>query len=145
MKKIFFVSFIVIILFPGITKSHTVLPANRDMNGTEYLVSLSQPTPEAIAQRETAWMTTELGLTKDQVTKVDAINLKYAEKMMAQFQGGPGGDFEAMQKQMAEINAQKRKELEPVLSAEQLKKYDEYLANRPAGGRGGFGPPPNQQ
>ena len=31
-----------------------------------------------------------------------------------------------------------------ILSAEQLLKYDEYLANRPAGGRGGFGPPPGQ-
>lgn len=107
-------------------------------------IALLQPTPESMAQRETEWMTTELGLSDDQVSKVDAINVKYAEKMMEQFQGGPGGDREAMQEMMAEINAQKRTEFEEILSAEQLLKYDEYLANRPAGGRGGFGPPPGQ-
>ena len=106
-----------------------------------------QPSAEAMAQRETQWMTEELNLTQDQVEKVDAINVKYAEKMMEQFQSGPGGDFEAMQKHMAEINTQKREELKSVLSEEQLQQYDEYVAqNQQRGMRGPGGPggPPPQ-
>ncbi|MBN2480775.1 MAG: hypothetical protein JXB19_03475, partial [Bacteroidales bacterium] len=102
---------------------------------------------ESMAQRETEWMTTELKLSQDQITKVSAINVKYAQKMMEQFQGGPGGDREAMQAQMAQINAQKRSEFESLLSAEQLKKYDEYLAEnqqRGFGGGGRGGTPPGQ-
>ena len=91
-------------------------------------------------------MKTELALTADQTTKVDAINLKYAKEQMASFQGGQGGDPAAMQKQVADMNAKKRTEFQAVLTAEQLKKYDTYLANRQQqGGRGGFGgPPPGQ-
>jgi len=100
---------------------------------------------ESIAQRESDWMKTQLSLTADQITKVDAINLKYAQMQMSSVPGGPGGDPNAMQKQMADLNAKKRSELQSVLTEEQLKKYDEYLAQRPAGGRGGFGgPPPGQ-
>jgi len=129
----------------------TATPADAKVAGRAvYVVAAMQPTPESMAQRETDWMTSELSLTADQVAKVSAINVKYAQKQMEMFQGGPppggGGDMSAMQKQMADIAAQKRTELQPILSGEQLKKYDEYLANRPAGGRGGFGgPPPNQQ
>ena len=101
---------------------------------------------ESMAQRESAWMKTELNLTADQVTKVDAINLKYAQEQTAAFQGGQSSDPSARQKLMADMNAKKRTELQAVLTADQLKKYDEYLANRTQqGGRGGFGgPPPGQ-
>jgi Spy/CpxP family protein refolding chaperone len=98
-------------------------------------------TPEMMAQRETDWMKTELALTSDQITKVDAINLKFAKEQATAFQGGPGGDPSAMQKQMADLNARKRAELEPVLTAEQLKKYDTYMANRQQRGPGGPGGP----
>ena len=100
-----------------------------------------QPTAESMAQSETDWMKTDLNLTADQVTKVQAINLKYAQKQMDLFQGarGGGGDFQAMQKQMTDLNAQKRTELQPVLTADQLKKYDDVLIERQnnRGGRGG--------
>jgi hypothetical protein len=91
-------------------------------------------------------MKSELTLSADQTSKVEAINLKYAKEQMSAFQGGPGGDPEARQKQMADMNAKKRTELQAILSAEQLKKYDAYLANRQQqGGRGGFGGPPQRQ
>lgn len=125
----------------------------KDAGTPAYAVKKLQPTPESMAQRETDWMTTELNLSADQVEKVSEINVKYAQKQMEMFQGGRpqgGGDMSAIQGQMAEIAAEKRTELQPILSAEQLKAYDEYLANNPGRGRGGpgggfGGPPPDQQ
>lgn len=121
-----------------------------DINKTSYSFELlfsqpQPPTPEAMAQRETEWMTTELELTEDQVAKVDPINLKYAEKIVELFQGGTGGDFEALREKMNEMNAQKRTEFEDILTADQVKKYDEYLAERQQRGpRGTEDPPPDQ-
>ncbi len=121
-----------------------------------------QPDVASMAKSQTDLMTTELKLTPDQVTKVNAINVKYMEKMMAQFQGGPGGgappqgggappqgggappqggqgggNMGAMSQQQAALNAEKRKELQAVLTAEQLKKYDDYMAANPRGFMGG--------
>ena len=74
---------------------------------------------ESMTQRETEWMKGELTLSADQTSKVEAINLKYAKEQMSAFQGGPGGDPEARQKQMADMNEKKRTELQAILSAEQ--------------------------
>ena len=150
MKKLIIGSFFAAFVLACMANATASPMDMKDAGSPAYVVAVMQPSPDAMAQRETDWMTTELSLSDDQVTKVSAINVKYAQKQMEMFQGGGGppggGDMSAMQKQMQEIAAQKRTELEPILSAEQLKQYDAYLANRPAGGRGGFGgPPPNQQ
>ena len=150
MKKRIIGSFFAVFVLASLANVLASPAELKDAGNTAFAVAVVQPSPDAMAQRETDWMTTELELSADQVTKVSAVNVKYAQKQMEMFQGGGapggGGDMSAMQKQMADIAAQKRTELQPILSAEQLKKYDEYLANRPAGGRGGFGgPPPNQQ
>ena len=93
--------------------------------------------PEERAKRETDEMITKLSLTSEQDTLVSAINLKYAKKMQELFQqnGGPEGDFSAMEKNRDEIETQKRGEMEKVLDTDQLKKYDEMVAdwkkNRP--------------
>lgn len=91
---------------------------------------MQMPTAEEMAQRETDQMKAEMNLTADQLTKVEAINLKYAEKMSEIFAQGPGGDFAEIQKKMEENQTQKRNELEKVLDADQLKKYDEIQAER---------------
>jgi|WetSurSiteA1Bulk_404760.scaffolds.fasta_scaffold04237_2 hypothetical protein len=88
------------------------------------------PSPEEMAKRETEQMKSELNLTADQLTKVEAINLKYAQKMGEMFQQGPGGDFAEMQKKMLEIDNQKRAEFSKILTADQLKKYDVMVAEQ---------------
>lgn len=97
--------------------------------------SAQPPAPEDMAKRETESMKAALNLTADQLTKVEAINLKYAQKMGEMFSQGPGGDFAEMEKKMTEMEKQKRAEFEKVLTADQLKKYDamiiEQRKNRP--------------
>jgi len=145
MKKQIIGSFLAAFVLAGMATTLASPADIKDAGTSAYVAATMQPTPESMAQRETDWMTTELSLTADQVTKVSEINVKYAQKQMEMFQGGPppggGGDMSAMQQQMADTAAQKRTELQPILPADQLQKYDEYLANNPGGGRGGPGGP----
>ena len=148
MNKILCASVWVALLFAAVTRTNANA-CQTNQASRLFTCMRSQPQPpsaESMAQRETEWMTKELSLSEDQVKKVNAINLKYAEKQAEMFQGGPGGDFEAMQKKMKEINDQKRAEFEGVLTAEQLKKYDDYVAQNQRGpggpGRPGGGAPP---
>jgi Spy/CpxP family protein refolding chaperone len=89
------------------------------------------PSPEEMAQRENEWMKTELNLNADQQKKVEAINLKYAKEMQQIFQNNRG-DFSSIRPKMDEMQAKKRTELQPVLTEDQLKKYDAVLAERRA-------------
>jgi hypothetical protein len=93
------------------------------------------PSPEEMAKQETEAMKAGLNLTADQLSKVEVINLKYAQKMGEMFNQGPSGDFAEMEKKMTEMEKQKRVEFEKVLTADQLKKYDamiiEQRKNRP--------------
>ena len=94
-------------------------------------------TPEERAKQQTEWMKTSLKLSDDQVTKVDAVNLKYAKKMNDMFQqSGQNADREARQKMRDDLDTQKRVELQAILTADQLKQYDTELAQRRAN-RGG--------
>jgi protein CpxP len=95
------------------------------------------PSPDEMAKRETEQMKSGLNLTADQLPKVEAINLKYARKMGEMFQAGPPSDFAEMQKTMAEIQKAKRADLEKVLTADQLKKYDQMMEERMKNGPGG--------
>jgi len=93
------------------------------------------PAPEDMAKQETELMKSQLNLNAAQLTKVEAINLKYAQKMGEMFSAGPGGDFAEMEKKMTAIEIGKRGELEKILTSDQLKKYDamviEQRNNRP--------------
>jgi Spy/CpxP family protein refolding chaperone len=100
------------------------------------------PSPEEMAKMETESMKTELNLNADQLTKVEAINLKYAQKMGEMFQQGPPADFTEAQKKMGEIQKQKRTEFEKVLTADQLKKYDQMQEERMKNAPGGPDGPP---
>ena len=88
------------------------------------------PSPEEMAKMETEQMKSSLNLSGDQLTRVEAINLKYAQKMGEMFQAGPPSDFAEMQKNMEGIQKAKRADLEKVLTADQLKKYDQMMEER---------------
>jgi Spy/CpxP family protein refolding chaperone len=97
-------------------------------------VSAQPPSPEERAKRDNEWMKTSLSLTDEQVPKVEAINLKYANKMGELSQ--QGGNFEEMRPKMTELQGQKRTELQAVLTTEQLKLYDKTLEERRANRQG---------
>jgi predicted peptidase len=60
-----------------------------------------------------------------------------APQSVAQQGGQASSNIESMPSKMETINADKRNELLPVLTADQLKKYDEYMAANPRGFVGG--------
>jgi PBP1b-binding outer membrane lipoprotein LpoB len=98
-------------------------------------VSAQPPSAEERAKRDNEWMKTSLSLTDEQVPKVEAINLKYANKMSELFQQG-GGNFEEIRPKMTELQGQKRTELQAVLTTEQLKLYDKTLEEQRANRQG---------
>jgi hypothetical protein len=90
------------------------------------------PSPEEMAKSESERMRTSLKLTVAQIPKIDAVNLKYTKKMAEMFQKGPEGDFSVMEKKMNEMESQKRTEFQTILTPEQLKLYDQEVAERRA-------------
>ena len=73
------------------------------------------------AAKITAWMKTNLQLTPDQETKVQAINLKYAERMDGMMAGG--GTKKQKARELKDNDASKDAELKGVLSDSQFQTY----------------------
>jgi len=101
------------------------------------VVNAQPPSAEEMAKRQTDEMKASLNLTADQLTKVEAINLKYAKKMSEMFAQGPPSDFDEMRSRMEENQKARRAELEKVLNADQLKKYDQMQEERRRNAPGG--------
>ena len=101
----------------------TLLAASAPIASAQ-LDKLKDRTPEERAQAQTAFMKSALDLTTDQVPKVEAINLKYAQKMEPVIQGS-GSQGEKLH-QAIQINQEKEAELEQILSAEQFQKYQSF-------------------
>jgi protein CpxP len=87
----------------------------------------------------------ELVLTKDQVTKFDAIYKDYNEKMAAAREAA-GDDREGMRAKMQTMNKERDLKIEKILTPEQVKKFKAYLEKQAAarqnmqrGGGGGGG------
>jgi periplasmic protein CpxP/Spy len=103
----------------------------------------AQPDPAEMVKRQVDQLTEACSLTKDQVPKVEVIVKKYSEKMMAMFQEmGGGGDRDAMREKMTKNREEQSKEIKAILTADQAKKYDKFLAEqmermRQMGGPGG--------
>jgi hypothetical protein len=100
--------------------------------------------PTERAKQETERMTTELGLDAKQAKKVEAINLKYAQKqqemraaMQKQREAGQEMDREAMGAKMKEMRAGQEDEIKGVLTPTQIEKFDAM----PKPERGGKGKP----
>ncbi len=81
--------------------------------------------PEKIAEKQTKRMAEKLDLTAEQKTKIQAINLKYAEDMMKARQSSAEGDRDAKRTAVREIRATKREAIAAVLTAEQRAKYEQ--------------------
>ena len=82
---------------------------------------LKQSTPQERAKIQTDMMKAKLGLSADQLTKVAAINEKYAQQMQPIIQSSEG-PFMRM-RQMREVSTAKEAELKGVLSPDQFQKY----------------------
>lgn len=98
--------------------------------------------PKEMAKRQTDQMKASLELTAEQLPKVEALNLKYAEKMDA-VRANAQGDRDAMRSAMMPLRAEKDKELKELLTVEQ---WDKLLAvrkeARSKGGKGRGDKPP---
>jgi Spy/CpxP family protein refolding chaperone len=90
------------------------------------LGELKNTTPEERAKELTSLMQKELGLTPDQLSKMEALNLKYAKEMEPILKGSEG-PFKAM-RQAREINQAKEAELQQLLTPEQFEKYQAQRA-----------------
>ena len=88
------------------------------------LVDLKNATPEQRAQMQTGMMKSKLKLDTNQVLKVQAINLKYAQKFEQIIKGSDG----RMKKAREAIILQKQKdaELKQVFTTAQYKQYQDF-------------------
>lgn len=89
--------------------------------GRAQLDELKDTTPQQRAKAQTTFMKAKLGLSTEQIPKVEAINLKYAEKAEPVIKGD-SGPFVKM-RQMKEVNSEKESELQGVFSPDQFQKY----------------------
>lgn len=79
-------------------------------------------------------------LTAAQQAKVDSIQAKGREEMMAMMQGG-GQDRAALREVMMQTRAKQMADIRGVLTAEQKTAFDKNLAEMPQGPGGGRRPP----
>ena len=87
---------------------------------------LKNKTPEQRAQFQTEMMTTKLKLSPDQTSKVQAINLKYAQEMDPIIKSD-AGRFSKF-KQAKALLKEKDTELKGVFTADQFKQYQDFEA-----------------
>lgn len=82
---------------------------------------LAKTTPQERAGIQTAFMKSKLGLSPEEAQKIEAINLKYAEKSEPVIKGDDG--MFAKARQMKEIQSEKDAELSTALSPPQYQAY----------------------
>ena len=110
-----------------------------------------QMTPEQRLERQTKNLVDGLKLNKDQEAKVLAINKKYMDKQTVDFskmRDATDEERTKMRESMQKIQGEKDKEIKAVLTAPQVKLYDDMLKKREEmrksgqgrmGGQGGQG------
>ncbi|MCB0679043.1 MAG: hypothetical protein KDC30_20240 [Saprospiraceae bacterium] len=102
--------------------------------------ALAQPgrgprqTPEQRAEQQTQEMTEQLALNEEQTEFVQAINLKYAQKMHEARANAEG--YEGMRESMGKIQEEKQAELKLILSEEQLQQWQTYQQEKWQGRKG---------
>lgn len=119
-------------------------PSAQGAQGTQNRQNMS---PEELIKSQTTRLVEELKLNKDQEAKVTAINKKYSTRSTVDFQKmqtATDAERTKMREEMQKVNAEKEKEIKAVLTAAQLKTYEDNLKNRQngqgrMGGQGGFG------
>ena len=94
--------------------------------------------PKEMAERQTSQMKELLSLTEEQLPKVEALNLKYAEKMKVA-RDETADDRDAMRSKMREMIGEKDVELKKILTADQWTNFEadrkERMQNRRGGSR----------
>jgi hypothetical protein len=124
-----------VILFTAFLLTTTLLFAQSPQGPQEQRGRQRQEriSPEAIAKRNTEWMTKELNLTAEQVAPVDSINLVFAKAQQVIFQSA-GEDRQKFRENLQALEKEKETSLSGVLTAEQLelykKKREEMTRNR---------------
>jgi periplasmic protein CpxP/Spy len=94
-----------------------------------------QMNPEEMIKRQTQRLVDELKLTKEQETKVTAINKKYMDMQsgnMAKMRDASDEEIQKMRDEMQKNQAEKNKEIKAVLTPEQVKLFDENQKKREA-------------
>ena len=84
---------------------------------------MTETSPEDRAQLQTDYMKESLSLTRDQETKIQDVNLKYAGKIQEAYEA-PTKRQQKL-KAMQGINVQKEAELKLILTPEQYVTYEE--------------------
>lgn len=101
-----------------------------------------QMSPEEMLKRQTQRLVEDLKLNKDQEARVTAINKKYMEKQSfdwSKMRDASDDERAKMREERNKIQAEKDKEIKAVLTAEQVKLYDEMLKRREEMRRNGQG------
>jgi hypothetical protein len=111
-----------------------------------------QMNPEEMLKRQNKRLVDELKLNKDQEAKVSAINKKYMDKNAGSWEkmrDASNEERKEFRDQMRKLNDEKNKEIKAILSADQLKLFDEMqkknaeaMKNRQGGN---WGPPSGGQ
>jgi hypothetical protein len=86
------------------------------------LDELKDTTPKERATAQTLFMKRKLGLTAEQLPKVEALNLKYAEKLEPVIKGESGPLMKM--RAMKEANSEKEAEMKGVLTPDQFTQYE---------------------
>jgi hypothetical protein len=94
---------------------------------SSLVYSQTKHTPEQKAEKMTEWMKTNLGLTDEQLPKVQALNLEYA-KMNAELKAAATSQDDKMT-QMKKHQEEKDAKLKTILTADQYKTYEAKKAD----------------
>jgi Spy/CpxP family protein refolding chaperone len=98
------------------------------------LMAQNQPPRQDFQQRrqqQLVEMKKELTLSKDQITKFDAIQKEFNDKM-TKARESAGDDREAMRSKMQEMNKERDTKIEKILTPDQVKKFKDILAKQAA-------------
>jgi hypothetical protein len=94
------------------------------LSGQTSMADMKNATPAQRAQFQTNMMKSKLKLDSGQVTKVQDINLKYAQKFQPILKSNDGRMSKA--KQAMALQKQKDGELQTVFTKDQYKQYQEF-------------------
>lgn len=90
--------------------------------------------PEKMAERQTEHLQESLNLTDEQMEKVLALNLKYANKFSEE-RSQADSDRNARREAMETIQSEREEEMKAILTDEQFQKFTELKEHRPKGPR----------
>jgi hypothetical protein len=91
------------------------------ITASAQLDKLKNTTPQERAKAQTMFMRSKLDLTEAQLPKVEALNLKYAEKLDPVIKGS-AGPLVKMQ-EFRQANEDKEAEMKGILSPDQFQRY----------------------